>query len=170
MPRLIGQKRFMSFACSCLAAVGMIIGTFPIPSNSAQAAETMLIHVDQARILRLDHPASTIVIGNPMIADAAVQDEQMLVITGKSYGTTNLIVLDRDGHEILSTDLEVRYTASSQVTIQRGIDRYSYSCSPSCEPTLMIGDNIAQFKAVKEAIDGRIQTATGGSSPSTNPN
>ncbi len=141
-----------------IGAFWAVVGGHAVPGF---AAETMLVPVDQAKILRLDQPASTIVVGNPMIADATVQDEQMVVITGKSFGTTNLIILDREGNEILSTKLEVRYAASSQLTIQRGSSRFSYSCSPSCEPTLSIGDNVEQFNAVKDAITGRIEIATG---------
>lgn len=158
---LVHPKRFALLACSLALLTATATGSLAIQTIPVSATETMLVHVDQAKILRLDHPAGTIIIGNPMIADASVQDNQMLVITGKSYGTTNMIILDGDGREILSTNLEVRYSASSQVTIQRGPDRYSYSCSPSCEPTLRIGDNADQFKSVKAAIDARIETATG---------
>jgi len=143
----------------------LTIGLFALASGSisslAQATETMLVHVDQAKILRIEQPAGTIIVGNPMIADATVQDERMLVITGKSFGSTNLIILDRNGEEILSTNLEVRFAAASQVTIQRGTGRFSYSCSPTCEPVLAIGDQKEQFDAVKEAITGRIDTASG---------
>ena len=127
-----------------------------------EAAETMLVHVDQAQILRLEEPASSIIIGNPMIADATIQDDKMLVITGISYGSTNLIILDAEGQEILSRQLEVRLSGLSHMTVQRGGDRFSYACAPKCEPVLAIGDQKDQFDAVREAITGRIEGATAG--------
>ncbi len=130
--------------------------------SQAQTAETMLIQVDQAQILRLDEPASSIIIGNPMIADVAVQDDKMLVITGISYGSTNLIILNSEGREIVSKQLEVRLSGLSQMTVQRGGDRYSYACAPKCEPVLAIGDEKDQFESVREAIAGRIEGATAG--------
>ena len=160
--KYICKKFCSSFTCVALLATGIFVFALNISVTPSSASETMLVHVDQAKVLRLEHPAGTIIIGNPMIADATVQDEQMLVITGKSYGTTNLIILDRDGREIISTNIEVRYMASSHVTIQRGVSRFSYACSPSCEPTLRIGDNPDQFNAVKAAIEGRIESSTGG--------
>ena len=39
----------------------------------------------------------TLVVGNPLIADAAVQSGGVVVVTGKSYGMTNLVALDRTG-------------------------------------------------------------------------
>ena len=39
--------------------------------------------------MKLPDKVATIVIGNPLIADAALQAGGMLVITGKGYGSTN---------------------------------------------------------------------------------
>ena len=40
--------------------------------------------------MKLPDKVATIVIGNPLIADAALQAGGLLVITGKGYGTTNM--------------------------------------------------------------------------------
>ena len=47
--------------------------------------------------MRLPTGVATIVIGNPLIADASLQPGGLLVITGKGYGSTNLLALDRSG-------------------------------------------------------------------------
>ena len=39
-------------------------------------------------------PAAEIIIGNSVIADVSVQSGNLLVITGKSFGITNMIALD----------------------------------------------------------------------------
>jgi hypothetical protein len=83
----------------------------------------------------------------------------MLVITGKSYGSTNLIVLDGAGKEILSKTLEVRVGAESVVTMHKGAARQSYSCSPVCEPTLLSGDSKEYFDAVHEQVVSRIDSS-----------
>ena len=57
--------------------------------------------MDYARLVRLPEGAQTLVIGNPLVADVnMVKGNQLLVITGKSFGTTNLIVLDRAGQQV----------------------------------------------------------------------
>lgn len=140
----------LSLAAACL-----------VPAGTALASDQMLVEVDRAQLLRLDQPAASVIIGNPVIADAAIQDQHMLVITGKSFGSTNLIVLDRNGKEIFSRVLEVRMAEKAVVTMHRGVARNSYSCSPTCEPTLRSGDAKPYFDEVKEQIVGRIDTASG---------
>ena len=61
------------------------------------AAETLTVVLDQAQIMQLPERVGTIIIGNPLIADVALQAGGNVVITGKGYGATNLIVLDRAG-------------------------------------------------------------------------
>jgi Flp pilus assembly secretin CpaC len=153
------SKRFFGAVAIALALASPLVLTDPL---QAQTAETMLIQVDQAQVLRLDEPASSIIIGNPMIADVTIHDDKMLVITGISYGSTNLIILDSEGREIVSKQLEVRLSGLSQMTVQRGGNRYSYACAPKCEPVLAIGDDKDQFDAVREAITGRIEGAMAG--------
>lgn len=127
----------------------------------AQADQRLLVEVDKAQILRLPAPASSIIIGNPMIADASVQDTQMLIITGKSYGTTNLIVLDANGMEVANRTLEVRFSSPSTLTMYKGPSRQSMSCSPNCEPTLLSGDQGDYFTQVLEQMTSRGAAASG---------
>src|SRR5215472_1904727 len=70
-------------------------------------ADTVTINVDQAHVMRLPDRVATIVIGNPMIADATLQGGGVLVVTGKGYGATNLVALDRAGRVLLSHTVQV---------------------------------------------------------------
>ena len=49
------------------------------------------------RIIKLPERASTVVIGDPLIADMSMQPGGLAVITGKGYGETNVVVLDKTG-------------------------------------------------------------------------
>ena len=69
-----------------------------------RAAETLDITLDQATLMKLPDKVATIVVGNPMIADVAVQSGGLVVVTGKGFGSTNLIVLDRAGAVLLERD------------------------------------------------------------------
>ena len=70
-------------------------------------AETIKVLVDQAVITKLPAQVATIVIGNPLIADVTVQNGGLLVVTGKGYGATNLIALDRAGAILTERNIEV---------------------------------------------------------------
>lgn len=144
----------------CLGLLLTLAG-IALSSGVTMASEQMLVEVDRAQLLRLDRPAATVIIGNPMIADAAIQDQHTLVITGKSFGSTNLIILDEDGQELVSKILEVRLGANSVVTMHRGAARNTYSCAPVCEPTLRSGDSKEYFEAVRDQVVSRLDTATG---------
>lgn len=139
---------------------------FGIIASSALAEERVRVEVDKALILRLDEPAATIVIGNPMIADASVQGEKMLVVTGRSFGTTNLIALDRKGNEIMTRTLDVQYSSKALVTVHKGPARQSLTCAPVCETTLNVGDSTAYFEGVQKQIESRGGLSAG--RPATN--
>ena len=71
----------------------------------------------------------------------------MLVLTGKGYGTTNLIALDRNGALLMEHPVQVQGPRDNIVAVYRGVDRESYSCTPNCERRVMLGDTPAYFTA-----------------------
>jgi Flp pilus assembly secretin CpaC len=119
--------------------------------------------VDQATIMRLPEKVSTIVIGNPLIADVAVQSGGLVVVTGKGYGSTNLIVLDRAGAVLMERQVVVRGPSDQTVSVYRGAERETYSCTPNCERRITLGDSAAYFGAASAQADARnAQSATAG--------
>jgi len=99
------------------------------------------VKVNMARILRISSPAATVIIGNPGVADVTIQDPLTLVLTGKSYGQTNIIVLDKGGNPIADTLVEVVQEQADIVTMYNGQARSTVACAPSCAPTVMVGDD-----------------------------
>jgi Flp pilus assembly secretin CpaC len=128
---------------------------------AASAQETIDITIDFAKLLRLEKPADTIVIGNPSIADASVSDEETLVLTGKTAGTTNLIAIDKDGKEILNATVRVSSDIRQLTTVFYGAQRQTFSCAPVCEQVISVGDDAAKFDAAKDQIQARQQFAAG---------
>ena len=122
-------------------------------SQSAMAASKVIrVLVDQATLVRLDRPAAEIVVGNPSIADVSVQSGKVLVITGKSFGETNLIVMDADGKVVANQQLIVQEPRTGFVTMYRGGARQTLHCAPYCTPPLVIGDTPDIFSAVAGQI------------------
>lgn len=126
---------------------GAVFAAAPLAATQARA-ETVAIELDQAKLMQLPSKVATIVIGNPLIADATLQPGGILIVTGKGYGATNLLALDRDGKVVLDKRIEVRGPGTQDVvTVYKGIDRESYSCSPKCAPRITLGDAPAFFGA-----------------------
>lgn len=108
--------------------------------NSAVADEPVKVVVDQATLIKLPGKASTIVVGNPLIADVSLQSGGTVVVTGKGYGVTNVMALDQRGAVILEKLIRVEGASDKLVTIYRGIERESYSCTPTCQRRITLGD------------------------------
>lgn len=121
----------------------------------AAAAEPIAVTVDRAKVMRISRPADIVIIGNPAIADATIQDNQTLIITGRSFGTTNLIVLDAAGQAIADEVITVSAPDEQVVTVYRRASRQTYSCTPNCSPTLVIGDTPAIFDSVNAQIQAQ---------------
>lgn len=101
----------------------------PAPGEAAGIEVTM----NHARIVKLSRAADTIVIGNPNIADASVQDGSTIVITGKGFGVTNLVVLDEQGVAIVDEQIYVSRDSTASVRIYRRGEVQTMSCTPFCE-------------------------------------
>jgi hypothetical protein len=123
-------------------------------------ADTLTVNVDQAQVLKLPERIATIVVGNPLIADAALQSGSILVITGKSYGSTNLLALDRSGNVVMDKTVQVLGVSGSElVVVYKGIERESYSCAPGCERRITLGDSPAYFNATLAETGARSSQA-----------
>lgn len=112
----------------CALACALLIAVAP-----AGASEGIKVETNQARIVKLPKPADTIVVGNPEIADVAVQDENTLVLTGKGFGVTNLVVLAADGATIVDQQVTVSRQNASTLRVYRRADVQTLSCTPYCE-------------------------------------
>lgn len=111
------------------AAFVMVAAVFP-----ALAEEPLMrVYMDHARVLKLDRPVSKVIIGNADVADATVADAQTIVLTGRNFGTTNLVLLDADGNAIVDERILVSIDEGNTVRVFRQTDRSVLSCTPNCE-------------------------------------
>jgi hypothetical protein len=68
-----------------------------------------------------------------------------MVITGKGYGATNIIALDRAGSVLMERMVEVGSPRDHVVVVYRGVERETYSCALHCERRITLGDTQAYF-------------------------
>jgi len=155
MSAVFGRHRrllaFMAWTIAALAAVGA----------TPTWAETITVTVDEARVMKLPERVATIVIGNPLIADATLQSGGMLVVTGKGFGSTNMVGLDRSGKVVMDNMVQVLGATSSSdlVIVYKGVERESYSCNPDCEKRLTLGDSVPYFNSVLQQSGTRSSSA-----------
>jgi Flp pilus assembly secretin CpaC len=114
-------------------ALAVVSAASLIVCTQALAASGIEVVLNQAKIVKLARPADTIVIGNPEIADASVQDAMTIVLTGKGFGVTNIVVLDVDGTPIVDEQIFVSRGTAKSVRVYRRASVQTLSCTPYCE-------------------------------------
>lgn len=124
--------------------------------------DKIAVNVDQAKLVRLPGKIATIVVGNPLIADVSLQPGGIVVVTGKGYGATNFIALDRSGEILVDRVIQVEGPTDQLVTVYRGIERESYSCMPICQRRVTLGDGGEYFKSTMDQ-SGSFSGAASGS-------
>lgn len=150
-------------ACACIAAASLV-------TSSAARAADLMVRYDQSQLLRLPRPATEVIIGNPSIADVAIQGGNMLVVTGKSFGVTNIIALDAQRNVIQDQRVVVDHDDLRTLSLYKGTKRESYTCTPDCSPTITIGDGIEYFDAIAKSAQTKTNTATGNAAPGNQSN
>lgn len=114
-------------------AIAAVIASFG-PSFAFSADDDMLrVSMNQARVLKLDRAVSKVIVGNSKVADATVADATTIVLTGRSFGTTNLVLLDAEGNAIVDERVLVSIDEGNTVRVYRQTSRSVLSCSPACE-------------------------------------
>jgi hypothetical protein len=149
--RLVARRALGAFLLLC---------AMMLTPGGALAAD-ITVTLDEAKLLKLPDQVATIVIGNPLIADVALQTGGVLVLTGKGYGVTNLIVLDRTANVLLKKTILVQGPREAAVVVYRGVEQYTYSCAPICDKRLTLGDEKVFFETLITEIGTRNSQALG---------
>lgn len=128
-----------------------------VAAGVAHAAPTTSVAIDHSVRVAVGGEAASILVGNAAIAEVAVVDRRNLVITGKSFGSTNLIVLDINGRTLLERELLVapRHDGD-RVTVSRGAAVTTYSCADGCQ---QIGPSPNSTAAPADSAPAPVSTA-----------
>jgi hypothetical protein len=151
----LAMRRVVLAAGSAIALAAMLM------CGSAKAAD-LVIAYDQSQLLRLPRPVASVIIGNPSIADVTVQGGNLLVVTGKTFGVTNIIALDAERNIIQDQRVVVQRDEVRTVNLTKGGVRQSYSCTPNCSPTLTIGDDTTYFEQISKHASAKTKFSEGG--------
>lgn len=119
-----------SLAKIAIAAMAILL---PMAGIATSDDDMLRVSMNHARVLRLDRPVSKVIVGNAKVADATVSDAHTIVLTGRSYGTTNLVLLDADGNAIVDERILVSIDEGNTVRVFKQTERTVLSCTPNCE-------------------------------------
>ena len=130
------------------------------PAGQIMSNDALQVLVDRAKVVRMDRDADTVIVGNPIVVDATIHDSRTVILTGRSYGITNLIVLDSVGEPIIDERVIVENATENMVRIYRRADRETLACSPVCERVPVVGDQNEQFQNTITQIQNRNTLST----------
>jgi hypothetical protein len=158
-PRARARRSFLAqfvFGLSVIAGVSWL-------SSAVARAEQIDVLVDQATVVKLPEKVATLVVGNPLIADVTLQPGGTMIVTGKGYGATNVMAMDRGGGVLLDRMIQVEAPTENLVTVFRGVNRATYSCTPVCQQRITLGDGSDYFKSTLDQTGSRNNQATAAS-------
>ena len=138
-------------ACAAMS-LASVAAAEPVPSVTVKA--------DQATLVALAGEPATVLIGNALFADVTLK-KGMIFIHGRQYGTTNVIVLDKENAKLADFELHVVRGGSQNVTITKGNSAFSYLCAPNCQSSLQVGDNSEYFDSVSSGMSAKQQLSMG---------
>ena len=128
--------------------------TTPTSAQPAAAAEVK-VALDQARALPINGVVRGVVIGNPTIAGVSVQNERLLFITGRSYGSTNLIVVGDNNRPLFQGRITVIADEDNAVIMNKGGWMVRYDCTPECRRRPDISEDPQAFSQTNSQIGAR---------------
>lgn len=163
LPHSTNEQRMSGILQVALLSGITLMSTLAVGAQQARAND-LIVRYDQSQILRLPRPVSELIIGNPSIADVNIQGSDLLVITGKTFGVTNVIALDADRNVIQDQRVVVQRDEQRMVNLHKGAARQSFTCTPACQPTITIGDDPNYFDLISKHSQQKTKFSESGDS------
>jgi Flp pilus assembly secretin CpaC len=110
-------RSFAHMAAGFAVSIAAVLAATPWPA----AAQAMSVPMSETRPLSLGGSAADVLIGDPAIADVTVIDHHHLLVHGKGFGRTNLVVMDARGRTIFSAPIVVGAGDDDRVSVFRGV-------------------------------------------------
>jgi Flp pilus assembly secretin CpaC len=83
--------------------------------------ETLVVTIDQARVVKVPPGTETLIVGNAAIADLTLLKQGAgMIVTGKGFGETNFIALDAAGKSLEQKLIHV-IGGGNALLVQRGM-------------------------------------------------
>jgi hypothetical protein len=139
-------------------------------------AEELLMQIDRTQLVTLSSVPAMIVVGNPAIADATANGNQIF-INAFSSGSTNIVMMDAAGSPIATLDVTVTQDGSRSASLFKNGQRQTVVCVDYCDPTMQVGDGqdyfrdvASQYQAKRKAALGILESSSGAAVSAPNGN
>lgn len=127
---------------------------------AAEAAQQIVLVNDQAQIVTLAESPSTVLVGNPAIADVTTEG-RMLFFHPRGFGVTNVIALDPEGKKLGDYVVSIVYDNHNTVSMYTPEGRSTFNCQRDCETIMRIGDDDQYFSLYNTQAGNKNSLASG---------
>jgi len=90
-------------------------------ASTAAMADGLNLNWREARVVKLAKPATSVVVGDPTVADVTLETPQTVVVFGKTPGETNLLVLSGDQELLLDWPVVVSPVSARHVSVLNAV-------------------------------------------------
>jgi len=116
-------------ACQFVAPLALLAAVAASPA----LADSLTVPIDHSVRLNVAGSASSVLVGNPAVADVTVVDSHTVFVLGRGYGQTDVVILNRDGQTVYSGEVTVAAVGGGRVSVYRGPARTDMACAPGCQ-------------------------------------
>lgn len=124
---------------SRLSVALMTVALVAAPFAAQAQTGALNVEIDRSARVQLRGTASSVIVGNPQIADVTVVDANTLFIVGKGYGVTEVVAVDGVGRTLFQREIVVTGGSTGSVRVWRGGQATEMACSSSCAPSIRAG-------------------------------
>ena len=97
-----------------------VIGGIFLSAVALAAERTVSVEINKGEMVRLERPASSVVIADPNTADVQVVSPKMIYVRGKKVGETSIYAVDDQDETVLNATIEVTHNLSKlEETVKR---------------------------------------------------
>ena len=129
--------------------------------TAVSAQDILAVPLDHSVKITLPPGSKRVMMGAAGIVDITVLDMRTAVLLGRTFGGTNLLVLDDLGRTLMNQEIVVSDSGSSRITLITGPDGsgggvstvWNYACSPRCIRYPMQGESNQNAQAYTGEYD-----------------
>src|SRR3954469_25527290 len=86
-------------------------------AGTAAMADGLTLNWREARVVKLAKPATSVVVGDPTVADVTLDTPDTLIIFGKTPGETNMVVLSGSQELLLDWPVVVSPVTARHISV-----------------------------------------------------
>ena len=150
---MIKSRLLSTFALAGASALVLVSGS---------ALADVRLSMDQVRVVAIKTPFKAVSVGNPLIADATIIDENHVFVVGREFGTTNLVAVDDEGNQVADEIITVTTQIGTMVTVTRGPTQSTFTCNGGrCDSRPSPGDEASKYREDSTQIEIRERLSVG---------